>query len=97
MDGELQQTSASFYVEGRLLLGPMDEARPCHFPWSRETVRFRLLVALIGGLELPPSEVPTQGRWQQSNTWGSVLGRFRTATTRVRGDSSFGGQRVEAW
>jgi hypothetical protein len=36
----------------------------------------RLLVALIGGLELPPSEVPTQGRWQQSNTWVSVLGRF---------------------
>lgn len=63
----------------------------------REGTFFRLLVALIGGLELPPSEVPTQGRWQQSNTWGSVLGRFRPATTRVRGDSSFGGECVEAW
>ncbi len=40
-----------------------------------------------------PSEVPTQDRLAaESTTWGSVLGRLRPATTRVRDDSSFAGR-----
>src|ERR1700747_1791038 len=47
---------------------------------------------------LPPRR--SQGRASlaaKSITWGSVLGRFRPATTRVRDDSSFAAESAGAW